>query len=676
MQRRRRLAVTAAVAALACLFVIPARAPAAGVASTAQANFWYAGTRLLFERPQARGDALAVATDDSGLGRFLSKLGATLAYQPGQNYVAVTSGDRRVITFSLGDVRYSVDGVTQTAPFAPYVSGGVAYLPFLELARALEVDPVDDGTTTVLQPQIAALDVRTESRVTIVTFHGGSPLHFKRLPETGEGKVSLAFSGIASTLDRERAIPGAGLKNVSIVASGTPRNPATLVTFEAALGSTHVLVPSSSPNTLSVAFAPPGVALAGTPIPPEGGSSVATTPLVVRDARAAVPPPPLPAIAGPVRGGPSKPTALTLPVATVTNFTTSDGNDGLSIHLAISGDVTYEWHRLPDNRWYVDLKPATLAIVPQDVPLQNSAVTSLRIKSFVGPSDRLSTVRVALTLASPRMVALAPEDGGLMLGVDRLDDLSATRTGSGAMSDGKLVASVPLPPPPVVAPLPVAPPDEAPNGDPAAWKFAAPPQAGTSSRLIVIDPGHGGSDAGAMHNGLTEKDLNLDVSKRLRSLLVARGWQVRLTREGDTDVYGVNASAHDELQARDDVANAAHARLFISLHTNSFTSSWLNGTTTYYFNPDSYAFATAVHGRLAAALPTKDDGVRKENFYVIHHAKMPSILVETAFLSNARDAALLKTESFLQGIAVSIADGVRDFATAQSVSSNASADGQ
>ncbi|GAC1625009.1 MAG: hypothetical protein NVS4B5_16940 [Vulcanimicrobiaceae bacterium] len=194
----------------------------------------------------------------------------------------------------------------------------------------------------------------------------------------------------------------------------------------------------------------------------------------------------------------------------------------------------------------------------------------------------------------------------------------------------------------------------------------------------MIDPGHGGSDTGAAHNGLTEATLNLDLSRRLRSLLVARGWQVKLTRDGDSDVYGANASAHDELQARDDIANAAGARMFISMHTNSFTSSSLNGTTTYYYNPDSYGFAAAVHARLAATLPTKDDGIRKENFYVIHHAKMPSILIETAFLSNAADAALLKSEAFLQSVAVSIADGVRDFANTQttSASSHDGVDGQ
>jgi N-acetylmuramoyl-L-alanine amidase len=644
--------------------VTPNTAYAATLASTATASFWYAGTRLAFERPQLRDGALAVASDDLGLGRFLNRLGATLAYRPGRSDVLVTGGDKRTVVFRIGDVHYSVDGVTQVAPFAPYVSGGIAYVPFLDLSHALSVDPIDDDTTTVLQPQISALDVRAESRVTIVTFRGASQLHFKRLSDAADEKVSLAFLGTASTLDHDRAVTGPGLRNVSVIAGGTPKNPTTVINFEVPPGGTHVLVPTDSPNTIAIAFAPPGVALGGTAIPADGGPTIATMPLVVREMRVA-------AAASRGSTAPITPTALTLAVANVTNFETAEAGDSLGIRLAIVGDVTYEWHRLSDNRWYVDLKPATLAIEPQEQSLQNSAVVSLRIKSFVGPLDKLPTVRVAVTLTSPRAVTIVPEPGGMTLAVDRLDDLSATRTGAGELSLGRLIASiVPLPPPPPA-------PDETPAPDPS-WKFAPTPQVASNGKLIVIDPGHGGSDSGAAHNGLAEAMLNLDVSKRLRSLLVARGWQVKFTRDGDSDVYGVNASAHDELQARDDVANEANARMFISIHTNSFTSSSLNGTTTYYFNPDSYALASAVHARLAAALPTKDDGIRKENFYVIHHAKMPSILIETAFLSNLADAALLKSESFLQSVAVSIADGVRDFATSQSTVSShgATVDGQ
>jgi N-acetylmuramoyl-L-alanine amidase len=155
--------------------------------------------------------------------------------------------------------------------------------------------------------------------------------------------------------------------------------------------------------------------------------------------------------------------------------------------------------------------------------------------------------------------------------------------------------------------------------------------------------------------------------------LVARGWQVKMTRDTDVDVFAPNDSARDELQARCDVANRAGARLFVSVHINSFTSADQDGTTTYYYKADSYGLAQAVHSRLAASLPTTDDGIRKDNFYVIHHSKMPAILVETAFLSNPADAALLKSNSFLQKVAGGIADGIGDFTGGPQSNSNASA---
>jgi len=682
-------------------------------------DVWFAGTLLTFDKADARAGELAVATDDTGLARFLAKLGASLAYQPGQKYAIVTSADRTTIVFALGDPRYTAGGVGATAPFAPYVRNGSAYLPFMTLARALAVDPVVVGNTTVLEPQISALDVRSENRVTVVTIRGASALHFKRTSDPMADDVTLAFSGIASTLEPDRRVDGAGLRGVSIGVSGSPKNPTTTITFAAVPGSTHVLAQTASANVLTIAFAPAGVALGGTPLPAEGTAASATAPLLVRApgglpygsapsttstitdsgvAQNAPPPPPLPRSQQPppqqplpqqplpqqplpqqqppanvlapesaVAPATPTPTAYTLPPATIAAVTPQVQDDALNLHVAIAGNVTYEWHRLSDNRWYVDFKPATLTVAAIDTPLDGTAATSLRVKPFVGPLDHLQTVRVALTLTSPRAIALVPSPDGMTIAIDRVDDPAPERVGLGELADGKLVAAVvPLPAPPAGA----APLDGSASAPGQGWKFNPP--AGTSARLIVIDPGHGGSDFGAMHNGLTEKDLTLDISRRLRAQLIARGWQVKLTRDADVDVFEPNDSARDELQARCDVANNAHARFFISVHINSFTSGDLNGTTTYYYKSDSSGLAQAVHDRLSDALPTKDDGIVRENFYVVHHTSMPSILVETAFLSNPGDAQLLKSSAFLQKVATAIADGVGDYAGKSSapVSSN------
>ena len=147
------------------------------------------------------------------------------------------------------------------------------------------------------------------------------------------------------------------------------------------------------------------------------------------------------------------------------------------------------------------------------------------------------------------------------------------------------------------------------------------------------------------------------MAKRLRDILVARGWEVKMTRDTDVDVYAPNDSAHDELQARVDIANKAGARLFVSIHANAFINSGPYGTTCYISKPDDVAFARIVERHLAAD-GTKDDGIVKSHLYVTLHTRMPAVLIETAFLSNPSDYALLTSPAWRQKVAQEIADGI------------------
>jgi N-acetylmuramoyl-L-alanine amidase len=189
------------------------------------------------------------------------------------------------------------------------------------------------------------------------------------------------------------------------------------------------------------------------------------------------------------------------------------------------------------------------------------------------------------------------------------------------------------------------------------------PPVPTDPNLIVIDPGHGGTDPGSLNSayGLTEKVLTLAISTRLADDLKRQGWKVSMTRVGDYDVGDPTGPDSAELQARCDVANAAGARLFVSVHINASVSSAPNGTTTYYWHPADRAFAQDVQNELIATDGITDDGVKRATFYVIHHTVMPSILVEAAYLSNAHDAELLSHSAFLDKIAAGIARGIGDF---------------
>jgi N-acetylmuramoyl-L-alanine amidase len=211
---------------------------------------------------------------------------------------------------------------------------------------------------------------------------------------------------------------------------------------------------------------------------------------------------------------------------------------------------------------------------------------------------------------------------------------------------------------------------------------------------IVIDPGHGGHDTGTIGpNGLLEKDLVLDVGKRLGKLLESRlGADVVFTRSDDTFI---------PLESRTSIANQEQADLFVSVHANSSRDPDARGVETYYLNftsspealevaarenaasdksihelqdlvkkialkekvEESHEFASDVQQSLHAALSAKssgvrDRGVKKAPFVVLIGANMPSILAEISFLSNPGDERRLKTPDYRQRIAESLYRGI------------------
>lgn len=185
-------------------------------------------------------------------------------------------------------------------------------------------------------------------------------------------------------------------------------------------------------------------------------------------------------------------------------------------------------------------------------------------------------------------------------------------------------------------------------------------EASIKNKTIVIDAGHGGYDPGAIGSALKEKDYNLAAALLLRDKLTALGANVVMTRADDTFI---------SLTERCNIANNAKADLFVSIHANSSTSVSTNGTSTYFYAPSSnqtlYAqlsqrkkLATAVQSKLVAALGTRNIGVLQENFAVLRGTNMPSILVESAFISNAAEQALLSDAAKRDKIADAIAQGI------------------
>lgn len=173
-------------------------------------------------------------------------------------------------------------------------------------------------------------------------------------------------------------------------------------------------------------------------------------------------------------------------------------------------------------------------------------------------------------------------------------------------------------------------------------------------KLIVVDPGHGGSEPGAIVNNVKEKDINLDISLKLQKFLEDNGATVHMTRESDIFV---------DLYARAGIANEINADLFVSIHNNTATSSTASGTETLYFpDAEKKLLAQAVQKAVVSYINLNNRGiVERPGLVVTRETKMPSVLVEVGFMTNENDFALLMTDEFRQKAAEGICQGIIDY---------------
>ena len=182
-------------------------------------------------------------------------------------------------------------------------------------------------------------------------------------------------------------------------------------------------------------------------------------------------------------------------------------------------------------------------------------------------------------------------------------------------------------------------------------------------KLIVIDAGHGGSDAGAVGpSNVMEKNVTLAIAQELRELLVHGGASVLMTRTTDRSVAYAGAADKEELAARIGIANKANANMFISIHADAF-QDLAGGTSTYFYGTDERdaALARSVQNNLVAQLQLYDRGTQQDDFFVLKYANVPAILVETAFISNPLEEQLLASSSFDKKVALGIYNGIRQY---------------
>ncbi|WP_145325752.1 N-acetylmuramoyl-L-alanine amidase family protein [Paenibacillus xylanexedens] len=182
------------------------------------------------------------------------------------------------------------------------------------------------------------------------------------------------------------------------------------------------------------------------------------------------------------------------------------------------------------------------------------------------------------------------------------------------------------------------------------------PVGDSGRKVVVIDPGHGGSDPGTISiTNKPEKEYNLELAHKVQALLLNEpNIELVMTREGDT---------YPTRPERVQLANQLNADVFVSIHGNSVESApQATGTETYYYQrSNSKELANIIHQRLVKAMGLRDRGVKNGNLEVIRDTTMPAVLLEVGFLSNVLDEELMSSEVVQTKAAQAIADGIKEY---------------
>ncbi|MBH8566147.1 N-acetylmuramoyl-L-alanine amidase [Nostoc sp. CENA67] len=275
-------------------------------------------------------------------------------------------------------------------------------------------------------------------------------------------------------------------------------------------------------------------------------------------------------------------------------------------------------------------------------------IANARLKPRVtGPTLKANSpiLRVRLQTQQPNtVVVLVQPAAGVQIGRLNQGDQLLTLQLQGSRRIGTIPRTPPLPAIQGQLPNPTDTPQPQPGTRPIP----------RGKVVVIIDPGHGGKDSGAIGiGGVREKDIILPIGARVAQILQQNGVQVVMTRSSD---YFVS------LQGRVAMAEKVNADVFVSIHANSAGAGRpdVSGLETYYYD-SGLGLARIVHRSILQSLNVRDRGVRRARFYVLRKSSMPSILVETGYLTGREDIAKLKTTTYQNQMAEAIARGVLQY---------------
>jgi N-acetylmuramoyl-L-alanine amidase len=424
----------------------------------------------------------------------------------------------------------------------------------------------------------------------------------------------------------------------------------------------HIYVTHDAPLT-------PGP-VATAPQPPDVGTSEPTPPLILSTTPIAPPPAPvsggilppsqpnLPPVSvrptappvGNIRVSPSRPPGssfrVVVPVAGPTTLPQVRAVEPSAFRTTVNGEAMIQAGVFQDLQRAEEMRQRLAAARLSAQVIEGSGLATRPPDPVATPAPNTSHFRVIVPMQSPETLQqvrnVEPEafrttvEGRTVVQVGLFQERQRAEEVRQTLVASSLPATIVAAPAPAVATTPVIP--TVPRGQ----------------TVVVIDPGHGGRDPGAVGiGGIQEKVINTTISNRVRQRLQEAGLTVLMTREGDQWV---------DLDARAQFANRARANVFVSIHANAISMARpeVNGLETYYL-ASGERLARSIHTSVLRNTDMRDRGVRQARFYVLRHTTMPAVLVETGFVTGAEDAARFRNPAAVNQIADGIARGILNY---------------
>ncbi|CCZ57601.1 n-acetylmuramoyl-L-alanine amidase CwlD [Clostridium sp. CAG:762] len=184
-------------------------------------------------------------------------------------------------------------------------------------------------------------------------------------------------------------------------------------------------------------------------------------------------------------------------------------------------------------------------------------------------------------------------------------------------------------------------------------------------KTIYLDAGHGGKDPGAIYDNVYEKDINLDIVKKLQFELEKMGAVVLLTRDDDYDLASIDAKKRkqSDLLKRANLINESKCDMYISIHLNAYSSTKWSGLQIFYddINPNNKILAEIMNETLKSNLKTVREIKRENGYFMYHKINVPGILIESGFITNSNDRYKLKDSNYQAILARNIVLGVINY---------------